>query len=312
MLLFLPRRLLPLKTRKHKKKRSSVHKEQGKPQAWVWEPALLLTQLHSCSPGPVISAFYDKNYQKFVQIGQANEPAGHARRFLVFFLSSKQALLNAFRNISDPWPNPLWDVRSYSRCVKNYPSSHTPSMCIGDAWQTLIQKCCTPLTEVHKEEHNCYSNPMFENINLTNPHALESIGHFSLKYKFFTISNWKSFYDLIKESACNEGDPGSIPGSGRSPGEGNGYPLQYPCLENPHGQRSLVGHSPWGCRELDTMDCLTLLWLKIRYCVYSTIMDPKILKGCWKPTCSRGPLLSIFIPAFPRSWLHYPQYLPQE
>ena len=36
-----------------------------------------------------------------------------------------------------------------------------------------------------------------------------------------------------KESACNVGDPGSIPGSGRSPGEGNGYPLQYSCLENP-------------------------------------------------------------------------------
>ena len=36
-----------------------------------------------------------------------------------------------------------------------------------------------------------------------------------------------------KESACNAGDPGSIPGSGRSPGEVNGNPLQYPCLENP-------------------------------------------------------------------------------
>ena len=36
-----------------------------------------------------------------------------------------------------------------------------------------------------------------------------------------------------KESACNVGDPGSIPGSGRSPGEVNGYPLQYSCLENP-------------------------------------------------------------------------------
>ena len=35
-----------------------------------------------------------------------------------------------------------------------------------------------------------------------------------------------------KESACNAEDPGSIPGSGRSPGEGNGYPLQYSCLEN--------------------------------------------------------------------------------
>ena len=36
-----------------------------------------------------------------------------------------------------------------------------------------------------------------------------------------------------KVSACNAGDLGSIPGSGRSPGEGNGNPLQYSCLENP-------------------------------------------------------------------------------
>ena len=35
-----------------------------------------------------------------------------------------------------------------------------------------------------------------------------------------------------KESACSEGDPGSIPGLGLSPGEGNDYPLQYACLEN--------------------------------------------------------------------------------
>ena len=36
-----------------------------------------------------------------------------------------------------------------------------------------------------------------------------------------------------KESTCNAGDPGSIPGSGRSPGEENSNPLQYSCLENP-------------------------------------------------------------------------------
>ena len=36
-----------------------------------------------------------------------------------------------------------------------------------------------------------------------------------------------------KASACNAGDPGSVPGLGRSPGEGNGNPLQYSCLENP-------------------------------------------------------------------------------
>ena len=54
-----------------------------------------------------------------------------------------------------------------------------------------------------------------------------------------------------KESACNAGDPSSIPGLGRSPGEGIGYPLQYFYLENPHGQRSLVGYSPWGHKESD-------------------------------------------------------------
>ena len=44
------------------------------------------------------------------------------------------------------------------------------------------------------------------------------------------------------DSACNAGDPGSIPGLGRSPGEGNGYPSQDSCLEN-STQRILVGYS---------------------------------------------------------------------
>ena len=41
-------------------------------------------------------------------------------------------------------------------------------------------------------------------------------------------------------------DVGPIPGLGRSPGVGNGNPLQYSCLEKSHGQRSLVGYSPGG------------------------------------------------------------------
>ena len=49
-----------------------------------------------------------------------------------------------------------------------------------------------------------------------------------------------------KESACNAkdtGDVGLIPELGRSPGGGHGNPLRYSCLENPHGQRSLVGYN---------------------------------------------------------------------
>ena len=46
--------------------------------------------------------------------------------------------------------------------------------------------------------------------------------------------DWASLVaQMVKAPACNAGDPGSIPGMGRTPGDGNGNPLQYSCLENP-------------------------------------------------------------------------------
>ena len=57
-----------------------------------------------------------------------------------------------------------------------------------------------------------------------------------------------------KASAYDVGDPGSSPGSGRSPGEGNGNPLQYPCLENPMDGSRLL--HPWCCKESDMTDRL--------------------------------------------------------
>ena len=56
-----------------------------------------------------------------------------------------------------------------------------------------------------------------------------------------------------KESACNAGDPGLIPGLGRSPGEGKGYPLQYPGLEN---SMNCIVH---GVKELNTTERLSQL-----------------------------------------------------
>jgi len=55
-----------------------------------------------------------------------------------------------------------------------------------------------------------------------------------------------------KETTCNVGDLGSIPGLERSPGGRHVNPLQYSCLENSQGQKSLEGYSPWGHKESDT------------------------------------------------------------
>ena len=57
-----------------------------------------------------------------------------------------------------------------------------------------------------------------------------------------------------QESSCNAGDLGSIPGLGRSPGEGKGYLLQYSGLEN---SMDLL-YSPWGCKQLDMTEQLSL------------------------------------------------------
>ena len=57
---------------------------------------------------------------------------------------------------------------------------------------------------------------------------------------------------MEKESTCNVEDLGLILGLGKSLGGEHGNPLQYSCLENPHGQRSLEGYSPWGHKESDT------------------------------------------------------------
>ena len=56
-------------------------------------------------------------------------------------------------------------------------------------------------------------------------------------------------------------DLGLIPGLGRFPGGGNGNPVQYSCLENPHGQRSLEGYSPGGRKESDTTERLPFPFL---------------------------------------------------
>ena len=60
-----------------------------------------------------------------------------------------------------------------------------------------------------------------------------------------------------KEFTCNVEDLALSPGLGRSLGEGHVNQLQYSSLEDSHGQRSLAGYSPWGCKRLDTIEWLS-------------------------------------------------------
>ena len=64
---------------------------------------------------------------------------------------------------------------------------------------------------------------------------------------------------MVKNPPANAGDArdlGLIPESGRSPAGGHGNPLQYSCLENPPGWRSLEGYSSWGLKESDMTERL--------------------------------------------------------
>ena len=95
-----------------------------------------------------------------------------------------------------------------------------------------------------------------------------------------------------KESSCSVGDLDLIPGLGRSPGGGHGNPLQCSCLENPHGQRSLAGYSPWSQRvgQDSTTEHMTLFkkvfiwlcWLLVDAAYWEVIYTNQLDKNRWE------------------------------
>ena len=136
--------------------------------------------------------------------------------------------------------------------------------------------CCSLCSSVHLLVHMERARPLYlpflirtlipswphMNLMITQKPRLQITSHW--EFDLYSIWICSPYSSVGKESACNAGDPGEILGSGRSPGEGNGNPLQYSCLENPmdrgiwqatvHGVAG-VGHdlatkppTTWVCR----------------------------------------------------------------
>ena len=103
-----------------------------------------------------------------------------------------------------------------------------------------------------------------------------------------------------KESACNAGDSSLIPGVGRSPGGGHINPLQYSCLENPHGQRSLVGYSPCSYKELDMTEQLSTA----QHSVYKSMLLSQFTPSSPSPVPTMSQVHSRHLHLYSCKWIH--------
>src|SRR5574337_1023980 len=88
-----------------------------------------------------------------------------------------------------------------------------------------------------------------------------------------------SLANSLSMTTCNAGDLGLISGLGRSPGGRHGNPLQYSCLENLQGQRSLAGYSPWGHKQSDTTEAMkhSTAQGEREFTVFNTMLNSGIL-----------------------------------
>ena len=100
-----------------------------------------------------------------------------------------------------------------------------------------------------------FTTAWYTDLVLNCPHTGNNMASIQICYPNFT-RGFPGGSDS-KDSACNVGDLRSFPWLGRSPRGEHGNPLQYSCLENPHGQRSLASSSPWGHRKSDMTERLS-------------------------------------------------------
>ena len=113
-------------------------------------------------------------------------------------------------------------------------------------WRNILRKTknsCLELSECGNKE---FRSPVLQqNNNLTGKNYIFYICLCNILLNYYTVYIKLGFpCDSVKNPPAKAGDVGLIPELGRSPGEGNGNPLEYFCLENSMDRRSLMGHSP--------------------------------------------------------------------
>ena len=124
---------------------------------------------------------------------------------------------------------------------------HPKLVLLSMVWSNYMQS----LEQLKKVKFPC-KTPFVSCLHMPNlPHSLTHFSHSALS---FVQSRGFPGGSEVKASASRAGDPGSNPGSGRSPGEGNGNPLQYSCLENP-----MDGGAWWA-----TVHGVTKSWTRLR------------------------------------------------
>ena len=114
---------------------------------------------------------------------------------------------------------------------------------------THTHRCTHIHIEIHTHTHThthtlCLSQIISDAVEASSPIPFSSLFRWNHQLDFGAL------LALGKESACNAGPSGLIPGSGRSSRGGNGNSLQDSCLGNPTGRGALEGYSPWGRKEL--------------------------------------------------------------
>ena len=143
---------------------------------------------------------------------------------------------------------PEWWSKKSTVFRGSFHSSHVP---LWDPYYGAISEPNLGLRNNSWTIHCCFFCSPLTIVLLFLPLPVEYQNYKKMDLNFTDLMSLVGFTRWLNgnETICQAEDMGLIPGLGRSPGGGHGNPLQYSCLENPHGQRSPVGYSPWAAES---------------------------------------------------------------